>query len=80
MSLSSPVIPSWCRIRMASGSQTAPAGKQIALLNLEAQHRPIREEILAALTRVIDSQQFILGEEVRKLEEEMPATAAPPTQ
>jgi dTDP-4-amino-4,6-dideoxygalactose transaminase len=45
--------------------------KQIPLLNLEAQYRPIREEILAAVTRVIDSQQFILGEEVRKLEEEI---------
>jgi dTDP-4-amino-4,6-dideoxygalactose transaminase len=54
---------------MAFGSRTAPAA--IPLLNLEAQHRPIREEILAAVTRVIDSQQFILGEEVRKLEEEI---------
>jgi dTDP-4-amino-4,6-dideoxygalactose transaminase len=56
---------------MALASRTAPALKQIPLLNLEAQHRPIREEILAAVTRVIDSQQFILGEEVRKLEEEI---------
>jgi dTDP-4-amino-4,6-dideoxygalactose transaminase len=56
---------------MAPASRIAPAVKQIPLLNLEAQHRPIREEILAAVARVIDSQQFILGEEVRKLEEEI---------
>jgi dTDP-4-amino-4,6-dideoxygalactose transaminase len=58
---------------MALASRTAPALKQIPLLNLEAQHRAIRDEILAAVTRVIDSQQFILGEEVRKLEEEIAA-------
>lgn len=73
MSRSSPAIPWWCRTKMALASRTAPALKQIPLLNLEAQHRPIREEILAAVTRVIDSQQFILGEEVRKLEEEIAA-------
>jgi dTDP-4-amino-4,6-dideoxygalactose transaminase len=73
MSHSSPAIPSWCRIKMALASRTTPALKQIPLLNLEAQHRPIREEILAAVTRVIDSQQFILGGEVRKLEEEIAA-------
>jgi dTDP-4-amino-4,6-dideoxygalactose transaminase len=57
---------------MGSASRTAAAVlKQIPLLNLEAQHRPIRDEILAAVARVIDSHQFILGEEVRKLEEEI---------
>jgi dTDP-4-amino-4,6-dideoxygalactose transaminase len=50
---------------------SGPAAKQVPLLNLEAQHRTIRDEILAAITRVIDSHQFILGEEVRKLEEEI---------
>ncbi|HLI84506.1 MAG TPA: DegT/DnrJ/EryC1/StrS family aminotransferase [Bryobacteraceae bacterium] len=49
----------------------SPTRKPIPLLDLEAQQRPIRDEILAAVTRVIDSRQFILGEEVRQLEEEI---------
>ena len=44
------------------------ASKQVPLLDLQAQHRAIREEILEAVTRVIDSQRFILGDEVVKLE------------
>jgi dTDP-4-amino-4,6-dideoxygalactose transaminase len=42
--------------------------KQVPLLDLQAQHRTIREEILETVTRVIDSQRFILGDEVVKLE------------
>jgi dTDP-4-amino-4,6-dideoxygalactose transaminase len=42
--------------------------KPVPLLDLQAQHRAIREEILEAVTRVIDSQRFILGDEVVKLE------------
>jgi len=45
--------------------------KEIPLLDLRTQHRLIREEVLAEITRVIDSQQFVLGEEVRRLEEEI---------
>jgi dTDP-4-amino-4,6-dideoxygalactose transaminase len=47
--------------------------KQVPLLNLRAQHKAIRDEVLAAVTRVIDSQKFILGEDVSKLEEEIAA-------
>jgi dTDP-4-amino-4,6-dideoxygalactose transaminase len=47
--------------------------KQIPLLDLRAQHRAIREEVLAEVVRVIDSQKFILGEDVQKLEEEVAA-------
>jgi len=43
--------------------------KQIPLLDLPAQLKRIREEVLAAIVRVVDSQKFILGEEVQKLEE-----------
>jgi len=46
----------------------------VPLLDLKAQYRPIRDEVLAALARVCDSQQFILGPEVEALEREM-ATA-----
>lgn len=45
--------------------------RPIPLLNLRAQHAEIREEALAAITRVIDSQKFILGDEVQKLEQEI---------
>ncbi|MGH9621844.1 MAG: DegT/DnrJ/EryC1/StrS family aminotransferase, partial [Bryobacteraceae bacterium] len=47
--------------------------RQIPLLDLKAQHRTIRDQVLAALTRVTESQQFILGEEVSALEAEIAA-------
>ena len=43
--------------------------KQIPLLDLQAQHRQIREEVLAEVVRVIDSQKFIMGDDVKKLEQ-----------
>lgn len=43
----------------------------VPLLDLTRQYRPIRGEILAALTRVADSQQFILGPEVEAFEREV---------
>ena len=45
--------------------------RKIPLLDLQAQHKQIREETLAAVVRVIDSQVFILGEEVKQLEQEL---------
>ena len=44
---------------------------RIPLLDLQAQYRPIRDEILAAMTRVADSQRFILGPEVTAFEDEI---------
>jgi len=43
----------------------------VPLLDLEAQNRPLRAEILTAITRVCDSQRFILGPENRALESEL---------
>lgn len=43
----------------------------VKLLDLEAQYQPLRAEILAAITRVCDSQRFILGPEVEALEREL---------
>lgn len=43
----------------------------VPLLDLEAQYRPIRDELLAAVTKVCDSQRFILGPEVEALEREL---------
>src|SRR5215472_12638047 len=47
--------------------------RQIPLLDLQAQHKHIREEVLAEIVRVVDSQKFILGEDVKKLEGEIAA-------
>jgi dTDP-4-amino-4,6-dideoxygalactose transaminase len=47
--------------------------KQIPLLDLQAQHKQVRDEVLAEIVRVVDSQKFILGEDVKKLEGEIAA-------
>ena len=46
----------------------------VPLLDLQAQYRPIRDEILAAIVRVCDSQRFILGPENTALESELAAS------
>ena len=43
----------------------------VPLLDLDAQYRPLRDEILAAITRVCDSQRFIMGPEIDGLEREL---------
>jgi dTDP-4-amino-4,6-dideoxygalactose transaminase len=43
----------------------------VPLLDLQAQYRPLRDALLAAITRVCDSQRFILGSEVDALEHEL---------
>ena len=45
----------------------------VPLLDLEGQYRPLREALLAAVTRVCDSQRFIGGPEVEGLEAELAA-------
>jgi len=45
----------------------------VPLLDLEAQYRPLRDEILAAIARVCDGQRFIMGPEVEALERELAA-------
>ena len=50
-----------------------PADVSVPLLDLKLQYGPIREEILRAITRVADSQQFILGPEVEAFEREAAA-------
>jgi dTDP-4-amino-4,6-dideoxygalactose transaminase len=51
-----------------------PTRTEVPLLDLQAQYRPIREELLAAVVRVCDSQRFILGPEVEAFEAEIAAT------
>jgi dTDP-4-amino-4,6-dideoxygalactose transaminase len=50
---------------------TAP--ESVPLLDLRRQYDGIREEVLAAIARVCDSQSFILGPEVEALEREIAA-------
>ena len=44
---------------------------KVPLLDLQAQYRPLRDEILAVVTRVCDSQRFIMGPEIEALESEL---------
>ena len=44
---------------------------KVPLLDLKAQYQGIRDEVLEATSRIFDSQQFILGPEVEKLEAQM---------
>src|SRR4051794_6121367 len=43
----------------------------VPLLDLDAQYPPLRDELLAAVTRVCDSQRFIMGPEIDSLEREL---------
>src|SRR5579872_2656348 len=45
--------------------------RKVPLLDLKAQFGPIREQMLREVTRVIDSQRFILGDEVATFEAEV---------
>jgi dTDP-4-amino-4,6-dideoxygalactose transaminase len=51
-------------------TRTAEA-MQVPLLDLKQQHAALREELRAAVERVFDSQQFIMGEDVGRLESEL---------
>jgi dTDP-4-amino-4,6-dideoxygalactose transaminase len=48
-----------------------PPNEAIPLLDLKAQYAPLRDEILAAIERVCDSQRFIMGPEIEALEQEL---------
>jgi dTDP-4-amino-4,6-dideoxygalactose transaminase len=43
----------------------------VPMLDLKAQHEPIKEEIKAALKEILDSGRFILGNNVSSLEHEV---------
>jgi dTDP-4-amino-4,6-dideoxygalactose transaminase len=45
----------------------------VPLLDLKAQHATIRAEVMAAMSEVMESQQFILGPQVKQLEQEVAA-------
>jgi dTDP-4-amino-4,6-dideoxygalactose transaminase len=58
---------------MMSDVKQEPSGPAVPLLDLQGQYAPLREEILAAITRVCDSQRFIMGPEITALESELAA-------
>ena len=55
-------------IKTSMQSKQATIAMRVPLLDLQAQYAPIRDEVLTAVTRVCDSQRFILGPEVEALE------------
>ncbi len=61
-----------------SGSVDAAGTMRVPLLDLQAQYAPIREEVLAVVTRVCDSQRFIMGPEIEGLEAELAALLGVP--
>ncbi len=52
---------------------TTEQSPPVQLLNLKAQYATIRDEVRAAIDRVLESQVFILGPEVAALEQEVAA-------
>jgi hypothetical protein len=54
----------------SSGSAPSPGTISVPLLDLQAQYTPLRDQILAAVTRVCDSQRFIMVPEIEALEAE----------
>ena len=57
----------------AAGTGQAAAPMQVPMLDLQAQYRPIRDAIVDVVTRVCDSQRFIMGPEVEGMERDMAA-------
>jgi len=50
----------------------------VPLLDLKAQYLPLREQMLESITRVCDSQRFILGPETEALERELASLVGVP--
>ncbi len=50
----------------------------VGMLNLQAQFRELREEVLAEITQIFETQSFILGSRGKGLEEKMAALAGMP--
>ncbi len=59
--------------KKAQAAPTDPTTPAFPFLDLQVQFVSIRDEVLTAVTRVLDSQQFILGAEVKQFEDEIAA-------
>ena len=55
-----------------------PAIQSVPLLDLDRQHRPLREAMLSAMTRVFDSGRFVLGPDCEELEKSLAKTCGVP--
>jgi len=44
---------------------------KIPLINLKDQFAPLRDQMLAAISQILDTQEFVLGSEVKALEDEV---------
>src|SRR4051794_25679630 len=51
----------------------AISARKVPLLDLQAQFATIRSEVMPVIERVVDSQMFIMGENVTRLEEQIAA-------
>jgi len=58
-------------VKSSSTSPLIATPESVPLLDLRRQYESIREDVLAAIARVCDSQTFILGPEVEALEREI---------
>jgi dTDP-4-amino-4,6-dideoxygalactose transaminase len=58
-------------VTVAKGVASSVSRPSFPFLDLKAQFATIRDEIMAAVTRVMESQQFIMGPEVSALEQEI---------
>jgi len=63
---------------MSAMAPDNPKLRGVPLLDLAAQYAPIRDEILAAVTRVCDSQRYIMGPELDAFEAEIAALIGVP--
>ena len=43
--------------------------RKVPLIDLASLHAPLRDQIIAEMVRVVDSQKFIMGEDTRELEQ-----------
>jgi dTDP-4-amino-4,6-dideoxygalactose transaminase len=66
-------LPASPRAKDTEVSAAAPVKPVFDFLDLKAQFASIREEVMDAVTRVFESQYFILGPDVKELEEEIAA-------
>lgn len=65
------MTPTAANKKKTQPSAKPPANAPFPFLDLKAQFASIREEVMSAISRVMESQQFILGPEVKQLEGEI---------